>query len=165
MRTGLIGMAGLCLAVGVVALAHAGGDWDAVESKEYGIRFAVPDEDKCGATERDGVGSLYCEGDGFQVAMIAYKGAVSMKDLRAVAHQYTEVDEKHWKLIDETSGENGYEKAEAWGAAGDGHAAAVVIGNSGKRSVSHVVFIMGKVSSWKQHAKDITRFIENIHAI
>jgi hypothetical protein len=141
-------------------------DWDDLSSEDYGIRVKVPDANQCEADEAEdeGLGVLGCDYGDIQVVVMAYAGAVSMDELREAAVELSEVPGDYWEWQGETAG-NGYRQAEAWSASAEGHTLIGLIGQSGEREVSHIVYIFGSDEALEAHGDDVNNFVATVYAI
>jgi len=138
--------------------------WRSVTSAQFGVRFAVPDAKKCKSRTRGDLAGMYCDYGDMKVAAIAAKGAVSFADLRRATHKYSEIPAKYCKRISAGAG-NGYRRYEAWACTSGSQSLVGLIGQSGKRAMSHVVFIYGSHAAWKRNRRYVRAFVSSINAL
>ncbi len=156
------------LAVGLFAWtahhhdAHAE-TWKVVTSQQFGVRFAVPDAKKCKSRTRGELAGMYCDYGDMKVVAIAAKGMVSFADLRTATHKYSEIPAKYCKRVSSSAG-HGYRRYEAWSCTSGDQSLVGLIGQSAKRSMSHVVFIHGSHAAWKRNYRHVRTFVNNIYA-
>lgn len=142
-----------------------GNEWRFYESDYYGIRLAVPNPENCVQATRDEIGHIACDYGDLSVEVFAFQGFIPATELRGLAVDYTRIPGDQWEPLRGADDLTGYSGTEAWGA-NDGHRSVIgVLGQSGVRDVSHIVFVSGSPDAMSRHATSIERLVGNLQAI
>ncbi|MFO0624099.1 MAG: hypothetical protein U0325_00665 [Polyangiales bacterium] len=153
--------------LGMAGVAFAQTQWVAYTSQDYGITMLVPDIEHCTTSEEGSVGHLACRyPEGLSVDVYGSAEAIGLAELRReAAARAPGVPQSAWQWRAIHDGQNGYRLAETWSAHGGGRTVIGLIGQSARRTMSHVVFVSGSDAALQRHQASVRLFINSIHAL
>lgn len=153
--------------LGVASVAFAQTRWATYTNREYGITMLMPDIEHCVAAEQGDIGHIVCRyPEGLQIDVMGSPTALTLTQLRDEAgERITNVPQSAWQWRTINDAENGYRFAESWTAHGGGNTVIGLIGQSSRRTMSHIVYIHGSDAAFQRHQAQVALFINSIHAI